>query len=101
VTLAEILAAAAASLDVVAEPMPGGGTDWRSGETVFASLDADGRVASFRLDAVLAAAAQRTPDTGPSGHGPAWVTFAPTVIDGHAVDRATAWFLAAARRAGG
>lgn len=100
-TLAEILAAAAASLDVVPERTRGGETEWRRGETVFASLDADGRVAAFRLDAVLASAAQRTPDTRPSERGPEWVTFAPTVIDGHAVDRATAWFLAAARRAGG
>lgn len=100
-TLTEVLVAAAASLDVVPERTSGGETDWRRGETRFASLDADGRVASFRLDATLAAAARRTPDTGPSGHGPEWVTFAPTVIDGHAVDRATAWFLAAARRAGG
>lgn len=100
-TLAEVLAAAAASLDVVPELTPAGEADWRRGETVFASLEDDGRVASFRLDAVLAAAAQRTPDAGPSERGPEWVTFAPAVIDGHAVDRATAWFVAAARRAGG
>jgi hypothetical protein len=99
-TLGEVLAAAAASVDAVSERTPAGETDWRRGDTVVANLDADGRVASFRLDAVLAAAAQRTPDTGPSERGPEWVAFSPTVIDDHAVDRATAWFLAAVRRAG-
>ena len=61
----------------------------------------DGEAASFRLDPTLAAAAARTPDTQPATRGPEWVTFRPVELDGHAVDRARAWFSAAARRAAG
>jgi hypothetical protein len=99
-TLGEVLDAAAAMVGV--EPTGGDGaeTTWASGGIVYAVLGASGAAASFRLDAVLAAAARRTPDAGPSDRGDEWVTFAPQVVDAHAVDRATAWFLAAARRAG-
>lgn len=98
-TLGEVLDAAAATAGV--KPMAGdaGETVWSSGDLVFAVLDPSG-AASFRLDPVLAAAARRTPDTGSSERGPEWVTFRPPAVDPHAVDRATAWFQAAARRAG-
>lgn len=44
-------------------------------------------------------AAMRTPDTGPSSRGPAWVRFAPTVWDDLAFDRLEAWFRVAWRMA--
>lgn len=57
--------------------------------------------AELRLDPAIAAAATRTPDTGPSPRGAEWVRFNPRELDGHAVDRLTAWFDLAYRRAGG
>ena len=76
-----------------------GTTTWSSNGTGFATLDAAGSIAAFRLDAVLAGAARRTPDAGASSRGADWVEFRPAELDGHAIDRATAWFLAALRRA--
>ncbi|MEX2184713.1 MAG: hypothetical protein WEC14_09725 [Chloroflexota bacterium] len=76
-----------------------GATTWSSRGTGFATLDANGSTAAFRLDAVLAGAARHTPDAGASSLGSDWVVFRPAALDGHAVDRATAWFLAALRRA--
>jgi hypothetical protein len=55
--------------------------------------------AEFRLDPPVAAAALRTPDTGPSRRGEGWVRFRPDVLDHHALDRAEAWFGSAWRRA--
>ncbi|HEX6869144.1 MAG TPA: hypothetical protein VF119_10090 [Candidatus Limnocylindrales bacterium] len=94
---ASILAADAAGLEVVTTD---GMTEWRRGGVAFVSLDAAGVAAAFRLDAVLAGAARRTPDTSGSSRGAEWVTFAPAVLDDHAADRAGAWFAAAYRRAG-
>lgn len=65
----------------------------------FATLGADGSAAEFSLDPAVAAAAARTPDVAPSGRGPGWVRFSPTVLDDHGVDRAVAWFASAHRRA--
>jgi hypothetical protein len=76
-----------------------GSTTWSIADVVFAAVSADGGTASFRLDPVLATAARRTPDTTESPRGSAWVAFAPTVVDAHAVDRAAAWAAAAHRRA--
>jgi hypothetical protein len=99
VTLQEVLATVAADVDdVAASSTPAGGTDWSRGADVFASLASDGRSAEFRLDSAIADAAIRTPDTGPSTRGRGWVRFAPVSLDGHAVDRATAWFMSACRR---
>jgi hypothetical protein len=104
-TLRDLLEAAAAAADddapwpIIAERAADGSTTWSMEDVAFASLDASGTTASFRLDPVLAGAARRTPDTGASFLGPDWVEFRPTVLDGHAADRATAWFLAAVRRA--
>lgn len=102
-TLREVLddgAALAADDGPVAVAVDGAGAiTWSAGGTDFAALDAVGSMAAFRLDAVLAGAARRTPDAGPSSLGADWVEFRPSVLDGHAIDRATAWFLAALRRA--
>jgi hypothetical protein len=78
-----------------------GSTTWAIAGRPFATLDADGLTASFRLDAVLADAARRTPDTSASPRGAEWASFRPAALDGHAEDRARAWFAAAARRARG
>jgi hypothetical protein len=104
-TLRDLLSEAAAGADdeapwpIIAETAADGSTTWSMEDVAFATLDATGTAASFRLDLVLAGAARRTPDTGASFLGPDWVEFRPAVLDGHAADRATAWFLAALRRA--
>jgi hypothetical protein len=74
-----------------------GETEWSRRSVTFASLDDDGL--ELRLDTAVAAAALRTPDTTPSARGRPWIRFAPAVLDGHAVDRASAWFGLAYRRA--
>jgi len=101
VTLADALrgAAAAAGLDGL-ERATDDGTAWALDDVVFTVLSVDGTAVAFRLDPVLAGAAVRTPDVSTSPRGLGWIAFAPAVIDGHALDRATAWFGAAARRAG-
>ena len=100
-TLEAALLEAAASAGVVATVDPSGERSWAIGPTTFATLDPTGTVAAFRLDPTLAAAARRTPDTAGTDLGGEWVVFAPGSVDGHAIDRATAWFAAAARRATG
>jgi hypothetical protein len=97
-TLRDVLDAAAEDLDDVRVGGEGASVSWAVAETVFAALDA-GR-AEFRLDPLVARAALRTPDTGPSTRGADWVAFAPEILDDGAVDRAEAWFLSAYRRAG-
>ena len=74
-------------------------TTWSRGGVAFAVLGADG--IELRLDRHIAAAATRTPDAGPSPRGPEWVRFNPRELDGHAVDRLTAWYDLAYRRAKG
>ncbi len=107
VTLRTLLEAAGApagdeaSEPVRAEVSGDGASTWAIHGVVFATLDPAGTMAAFRLDAVLASAARRTPDTAASFLGPDWVEFRPAILDGHAADRTTAWFLAAARRAVG
>jgi hypothetical protein len=75
------------------------GTTWSRGARPFAVLGPDG--IELRLDPAIAAAATRTPDTAPSPRGPEWIRFNPRELDGHAVDRLTAWFDLAYRRAAG
>lgn len=78
---------------------PDGSLTWvRTGRS-FAAVTADGSSAEFALDPQVADAAARTPDVAPSGRGPGWVVFAPTVLDEHAADRAVAWLASAHRRA--
>ncbi len=98
-TLAELLRAAAADLPGVSLADAGAGTEVRAGDLVIAAIEADGS-AEFHLDPAVATAARRTPDTAASDRGPAWVRFAPAVLDDHAADRAVAWLGSAARRAG-
>ena len=97
-TLQALLATVADLDDVAASPIAGGGVTWAWHEDVFAVLEAGGGAAEFRLDPSIAAAAIRTPDTDPSPRGRGWVRFRPATLDGHAVDRATAWFISAYRR---
>ena len=99
-SLVAVLDAAGTEAGVEAERQADGTTTWSGAAGPFAALAADGRSADFRLDPILADAAQRTPDATSSGRGPAWVTFSPRDLDGHAIDRALAWFAAAARRSG-
>jgi hypothetical protein len=99
VTLRELLDGAAVGLaDVQAATDDIGAVTWSRRGRVFAAVSADGSVGSFALDAAVAAAAVRTPDTTPSPRGAGWVDFAPPELDDHAVDRASAWFASAYRR---
>jgi hypothetical protein len=99
-TMAAVLDAAATEAGVEGERQADGTTTWSGVAGPFVVLAADGRGADFRLDPTLAAAATRTPDTTTSARGPAWVAFTPLDLDGQAIDRALAWFAAAARRSG-
>lgn len=93
----------AAALAEVAEDLgiagatAGDVTEWSARGVVFARLT--GPLAEFRLAPPVAAAARRTPDTAVSGRGPDWVAFEPADSDDHALDRASAWFASAWRRA--
>ena len=71
---------------------------WSINGRAFAALGPLG--IEIRLDPPIAAAATRTPDTGPSPRGPEWVRFNPREMDGHAADRLRAWLELAHRRAG-
>lgn len=98
-TLLELLMAAGeAQADVSASVDPSGGLVWDRVGRPFAASSADGLAAEFRLDAPVAAAALRTPDTASSRRGQDWVRFRPDVLDDHALDRAEAWFGSAWRR---
>jgi hypothetical protein len=82
------------------EPVVGsdGSVAWTRGGRPFAIVTSDGASAEFALDPAVADAAARTPDVAPSGRGPGWVAFAPTILDDHAADRAVAWLASAHRR---
>ncbi len=99
-TLREVIDAAAAQygLEPRAETAADGSVTWSRGDQVFATLSADGATATFLLDPIVAGAAARTPDVRPSARGRGWVDMSPRVVDGHAADRAGAWFLSAYRR---
>lgn len=99
-SLRGVLEAAATGLpDVVISTGPGGSLQWSHGGQAFAALSENGSAAEFALDAAVAVAAARTPDVIASGRGPGWVRFSPSVLDDHGVDRASAWFVSAHRRA--
>ncbi len=87
--------------DVDAVKARDAGMTWSCLGRPFAVVSADGDSAEFALDPAVAAAATRTPDVAPSAHGPGWVQFRPAVLDGHAADRAAAWFDSARRRVNG
>jgi hypothetical protein len=95
--LRDVLETAAGELDDVEEVETGDAVEWRRAGRPFAAATAD--AAEFRLDSLVAAAALRTSDTSPSTRGPDWVRFAPTELDGHALDRAEAWLASGWRRA--
>jgi hypothetical protein len=98
-TLRSVMEASAGELPDVRVARAGSETSWSRGERVFAVLDDAG--AELRLDVPIAAAALQTPDAAASSRGREWVRFAPPVLDGHAIDRLTAWFALGYRRAGG
>lgn len=100
-TLSAALTAAAAELAGVIGREGAGAIEYGLGDRPFATVEADGGAASFRLSPAVAAAAVHTPDTEPSPRGPDWVTLRPAVVDGHAIDRAVAWLESAWRHAGG
>jgi hypothetical protein len=97
-TLATRLAGIANELDDVRVVLAGGTMTWSRGQTAFAVLH--GAAVELRLDAAIAAAALKTPDTESSQRGREWVRYAPATLDGHDLDRLTAWFQLAHRRAG-
>ena len=99
-TLREVLDAAAAQygLDARVAAAEDGSVTWSRGEQVFAAVSADGATASFLLDPLVAGAAARTPDVRASARGRGWVDLSPKAVDGHAADRAGAWFLSGYRR---
>ena len=111
----EAAAGAAAAADAVDETLDerveavldelGGVERRREGDAVafvtrgrlFARLDGD-RL-EVLLDAPVARAALRTPDTGPAPAGVGWIVFAPREVDRYALDRAEAWVRLSHRRA--
>lgn len=95
--LRELLEETAAELTDAEVDLAPDALTWSRAGRAFAVLSADGTAAEFALDGAIAAAATRTPDTQPSGRGPGWVRFSPTLWNGHAEDRANAWFRSAYR----
>jgi len=99
-TLAEVVGAIATELPeaTATATATAGRREWSRGRVLFAVLD--GGVLEVRLDGPIATAALQTPDTSLSARGMPWVRFAPPELDAQAIDRATAWFGLAYRRAG-
>ena len=96
-----LLEEAAADLPDVLDTLAHDGmTTWERAGQAFAVLSSDGTVAEFALDGPVAAAAARTPDVLASPRGTGWVRFRPSVLDTHAADRCTAWFVSAYRGLG-
>lgn len=91
-------AAAAAGLPGIAVSTDAAGSRAWSRDDIEFAVQA-GSTVEFRIGAAIAAAALRTPDTSRSDRGSDWVAFAPSELDGHALDRLGAWFGAAHRRA--
>ena len=77
----------------------GDGVGYAVAGRVFATLDGERLEAA--LDAAVAKAALRTPDTAVSPAGPGWIAFTPRVVDRYALDRAEAWVRFAHRHAAG
>ena len=73
-------------------------TTWSRSGVAFAVLASN--AIEVRLEPAIAAAASRTPDVAPSPRGREWVRFRPRALDGHALDRLTAWLELAYRLAG-
>jgi hypothetical protein len=98
-TLDERLEAVIDDLGGVERSRDGTAVRYAADGRVFASLD--GERLEVVLDATVAKAALRTPDTAASPTGPGWIAFTPGVVDRYALDRAEAWVRLAARRASG
>lgn len=97
-SLEALIAGAAAGLQGVERRDAGAGHEWTTRGIIFAAVSGDR--AEFRLAPPVVVAALRTPGTQVSARGADWVAFAPTALDGHAIDRAEAWLASAWRRAG-
>jgi hypothetical protein len=97
VTLLDALDETAASLGDVERVTTASATTWRTRGAAFATFEDD--AAEFLLSSAVARAALETPDTGTSSRGRDWVRFKPAELDRFALDRATAWFASAFRRA--
>ena len=98
-SVAQLVRDLAAGLEDTHSTTEGASTTWSRAGLPFGVLGPDG--IELRLDPAIAAAATRTPDTAPSPRGAEWVRFNPRELDGPAVDRLTAWFELAYRRAAG
>jgi hypothetical protein len=96
-SLPELVAEIAGELPNVRSHSVDGTITWSVGDRAFAALAPFG--VEIHLDPAIAAAARRTPDTGPSPRGEDWVRFNPRELDAHAVDRLRAWLELAHRRA--
>ena len=95
--LAALEAAAAELPDATQDLGVDGATTWTRAGVRFAILRDAG--VDLRVGVLIGAAAMHTPDTVTSAEGSDWVAFAPPELDQHALDRLTAWFAAAHRRA--
>ena len=73
------------------------GAVWRRAGRPFAALASV--ALEVRLQAPVAHAALRTPDTAASKRGEGWVRFAPASLDRFAADRVAAWLESAWRHA--
>lgn len=98
-TLDECVEAVIEELGGVTRERDGESVAYAVGGRVFAVLMPD--LLEVGLDAAVAAAALRTPDTLASSRGKGWIAFTPDGIDRHALDRADAWVRLAHRRASG
>ena len=96
--LASLCADLADELDDVTGSAEGDVVAYARGGSVFARVA--GSTLEVRLPADIAEAALRTTDTA-AGDEPGWIRFAPRDSERHVIDRATAWFLTAARHANG
>jgi hypothetical protein len=95
--LAAVEAAAAELPDVASGAGDQATLEWTRAGVRFAILRDAG--VDLRVGVLIGAAAMLTPDTVTSAEGSDWVAFAPPELDPHAMDRLTAWFAAAHRRA--
>ena len=95
--LVAVFDALAADLADVTRMDLDGAVSYRHGQLEFAVADDAG--GELRLLEPIAAAALRTPDVSASDRGAGWIRFRPRTLDRFALDRASAWFELAWRRA--
>ncbi len=93
----DIVRQVAATLSGVAQTDVGTALELRRGARLFAVLVGD--AVEICLPPDIAEAALRTPGTGSSPRGAAWITFLPTELDQYAEDRLRAWLTTAWRSA--